>query len=1269
MKNLNLWDVTVKDLKINCDDDFLMCYGHDEGNVGELYVCSHNLVVKCFHEDGDETWSRELSEVASPDNKPVDVTFLSLPNTVCVGLANGELFTIGECGTSCDLAGVCDNGLLAMEWSPDQELLVLVTREMSTILMSCTFDPITETNLLAEEFGEKQFITVGWGKKETQFHGREGKQAAKAKTEVSGDPQADDTVKITWRGDGELYAVGFTIEGIRRFKVFDREGHLQYTSEKQPGLETNLSWRPSGNVIATTQKLPDKYIVSFFEKNGLKHGGFDIPVNSTTTVEDLLWSSDSEIITLQCKDMADNTQKLLLFTMSNYHWYLKQTLVFNTEQNIRKILWDNDFDVANNKKLHIVLSNGCHYSYTWIWNVDHSKGKTDDDDAVVTVIDGRKLLVTGFRQTVVPPPMAALEIELESFANSVHFAPTSNESTNTFFVITADQKLVIYEQTQKFPLQYKALDTIILDKYEFPFQNYNWHWLKHDTIICVTVDNEGYHIVEYNFKANKLVKKNVESLPAQVLRIESHPTDSSKVYLQLNNGDILLYTVGGEIEPQDVSFEAPCPRFNVVSVEGELHLIGLSHKGNLYIDNMMIMNNVSSFYVHTDFLVLTTLQHVLLCTELTNAGLNAIKEYSKNETAHVYKRKIERGGKLIVVVPNDTRTVFQMPRGNLEAIQPRPLSLKIIGKYLSSLKYYEAFDLMRKQRINLNLIYDHDPKKFINSIKVFLEAIKNNSWLSLFLSDLENVDVTKTMYSSNYADEQNKANDNCENKVQRVCELVRSNLSMRSDTDHRILPFLTSFVKTNTVEDLESALSLIKDLKMREEGGAKLPVGSDEALKYLLYMVDVNKLFDVALGMYDFDLVLLVANKSQKDPKEFIPMLNELNEMEQNYKRFSINKHLKRFDKAVQCLVECGPERYAELKAFVKYHSLYREALNLFTPDQEVYKQISEDFGLYLRLKKQFTDAGIVYERGGNVDKAIECYKDALEWELAVNLAQMWPKDQFKQLCWDLINSLKDEKRHREALSILEQFYDDKDEAIRYAIESGQYKTAIRICTQYKKDELKEDKLKPGLLEEYKNLQELVENNWCMFIRHRDRLKLVRENKIKNPVEMYDTFANRDCDLYSDAGSTLASSSRGSSRSYRSSKNRRKHERKVASLKEGSQYEDVALVMALHTLVTSSFELRAQVRDVNVALSYFGQDKQAFVLQTSLEKLLKEMKDSFRDIWTSELVLEATNASIAAQNVPEGGPAVIPQGLASLEPHIRIAPVVQDISWKLEGLY
>lgn len=83
-------------------------------------------------------------------------------------------------------------------------------------MMTKDFEPITEVGIHQDDFGEGmvalsdsdvfqlrknnifrnvfiyivffffagKFITVGWGKKETQFHGSEGKQAAQRKIQV-----------------------------------------------------------------------------------------------------------------------------------------------------------------------------------------------------------------------------------------------------------------------------------------------------------------------------------------------------------------------------------------------------------------------------------------------------------------------------------------------------------------------------------------------------------------------------------------------------------------------------------------------------------------------------------------------------------------------------------------------------------------------------------------------------------------------------------------------------------------------------------------------------------------------------------------------------------------------------------------------------------------------------------------------------------------------------------------------------------------------------
>ena len=38
----------------------------------------------------------------------------------------------------------------------------------------------------------------------------------------------------------------------------------------------------------------------------------------------------------------------------------------------------------------------------------------------------------------------------------------------------------------------------------------------------------------------------------------------------------------------------------------------------------------------------------------------------------------------------------------------------------------------------------------------------------------------------------------------------------------------------------------------------------EDAVKYIIFLVDANQLFDTALGMYDFSLVIMVAQHSQK---------------------------------------------------------------------------------------------------------------------------------------------------------------------------------------------------------------------------------------------------------------------------------------------------------------------------------------------------------------------------------------------------------------------
>ena len=67
-----------------------------------------------------------------------------------------------------------------------------------------------------------------------------------------------------------------------------------------------------------------------------------------------------------------------------------------------------------------------------------------------------------------------------------------------------------------------------------------------------------------------------------------------------------------------------------------------------------------------------------------------------------------------------------------------------------------------------------------------------------------------------------------------------------------------------TLSVLSILINARDDIFSNSFSDSKHVTEAEDALKFLLFLVDVNKMYDVALGMYDFQLVLLVAEKSQK---------------------------------------------------------------------------------------------------------------------------------------------------------------------------------------------------------------------------------------------------------------------------------------------------------------------------------------------------------------------------------------------------------------------
>jgi elongator complex protein 1 len=47
-----------------------------------------------------------------------------------------------------------------------------------------------------------------------------------------------------------------------------------------------------------------------------------------------------------------------------------------------------------------------------------------------------------------------------------------------------------------------------------------------------------------------------------------------------------------------------------------------------------------------------------------------------------------------------------------------------------------------------------------------------------------------------------------------------------------------------------------------------------------------------------------------KDPKEFLPYLNELQQLEPDYQMYTIDKKLKRYRSALKHIVNCGQNQF-----------------------------------------------------------------------------------------------------------------------------------------------------------------------------------------------------------------------------------------------------------------------------------------------------------------------------------------------------------------------
>lgn len=1134
-------------------------------DTSRAVLTSDGWVIHCQDDDGDDNnnnnhnsvnckWTTNISLVCSEPDTTSDSSWFHLTrmddmSLVALNRRNGAIVTVNAKTGEAELVGEFEHGIHAGAWSPDKEILLLVTltrqddddndesssdnRTLKSVLLSMNaqFEVLEEVDMESHRFIDYN------------------------NTYLSQDEEQQLSVSVCWRPDSSLFAVSSVdvVDTVRKVRIYKREtlqlhaiGRTEDGSGKlAPNIQpTPMAWAGIGcsQILASIQRKGTKVQqVAFFEPNGLRHREFPLRDDPTAThVKGMEWnlSSDLLAVTLQVPVDSVTVSKVQLWHRSNYHWYLKQEFRF-PHQNVVATKFHPELPYTIMIMFESTLS-FVEYDVRWdAATIDHSS-----PSCIAYVVDGRNVNATPFGHALLPPPMFASTLE---FANPVSQMVTSRSRDSPFWgvALQSDGSVSIIgpDLDKKSMVPNFPRMAIMATALALP----NLQSLRHVCIIKEATTSlaiiaataprtreEQEQVVEIEVTLQEdgsaeIQIKSTTSLNGRILAIVPWADASEGALIELENGDLLEYERTLDTVQQLTSCEVepllePCPwiaglrhcsKYSDGQHDRKRLIVGMSYKSRLYCHDLLLSDSVSSFNVSTDhhFLCYATAGSQCQLRFLSLHELCIFDPLLGSDEHNLLQgfeaRNVERGSKLVAVIPDRPTAVLQMPRGNLEGVYPRALVLQHAIERIKLGDYKGAFTMMRTQKVDLNLIVDLDPHDFLRmeTAKEFLKQVDNTDHLNLFISTLGNYDSTHARFMipewlRGQQVEQTEPYD-FSTKVNECCRTLRRAMTNKDDardevmgTKNRyLLPILSTFAKEEPPK-LRDALDLISELAMKgKHTPGTTPLFGDlaqHAIQYLAFLAEYELLFKTALSMYDYDMARAVARNSQMDPKVYLPLLRRYRELPQHYAKYEVDVKLGRFDEALKNLhlskadSECL-DRAAESDVpgsptvgndfsfcmkLIDDHHLYRLGLELFR-DPEPRSRILVSLGDHLLKKRDASAALSVFMSSKPVDfeRAKNAARICQDWRTYFQLlAQQQPDTNESEASLSLqlqmaveiseeLSAVSDGRTNRrdllaDAATVSYQYGNDANRAVDFLIQGELWNEGQRIARLNKSDSL-----------------------------------------------------------------------------------------------------------------------------------------------------------------------------------------------------------------------
>lgn len=1121
----------------------------------------------------------------------VDIHCMPDTGAICLVLQGGDIVVVREDPQPgqdlIEIVGTVDAGIAAAAWSPDGELLALATCTDTLLYMTRDFEPAASITFTEADLKVSNHVSVGWGKAETQFKGR-GAKALRDPTvpehvdEGKLSAEDDGRVTVSWRGDGEYLAVNSILDAaVRRrvIRVYSREGVLDSVSEPIDGLDSALSWKPSGQLIAVVQRLTDRIDIVFFERNGLRHGEFSLRLSPADLLScarriDLQWNFDSSVLSVAFED------RIQLWTMGNYHYYLKQEVkIPSSGLKPMPVNWHAE------KALQLLVTSADEvHALEYQTHVARGPVAPPHDEGIVAVIDGRNLKITPLRRANVPPPMAFEEIELPSNAVDVAF-----DATGRSFAVLHQNCATLWtcDYGAKPPATTKLVGTKDLpDSDRVRSRQIALSASTQATILRARPNESRSTLTNLSFSESG---PEISSVPDVLDEIRTLFTAS-------NHDRLLAHAATGTIHEVDLESgllsvsqtSGAGSGVHVAKIRDSMSSFGLSNNGVLQIHHgsqKLRIPGCTSFDIIPTHLVYTTSQHLLKFIHLHPGDLVVPPDEPESDERC---RSIERGAKLVTIIPSAYSLVLQMPRGNLETIYPRALVLAGIRNALTIRNYKKAFSICRTHRVDMNILHDFAPEQFMADVELFVKQVKKIEYIDLFLSSLSEEDVSKTIYKDTIPDASgtastgklqagaNRPSGEENSKVNAICDAFLAVLSPEAAS------YLQSIVTCHVCKsppDLASGLTLISDLRSAGD-----QTRLEQAVEHICFLADVNRLYDTALSLYDLEVALLIAQQSQKDPREYLPYLRSLQEMQPLRLRFTVDNDLKNYRKALTHLHAIGD--FDEVKAFTQKHELYGVAIELYRYDNARLSELMRIHAEFLSSRNRYREAGIAYEYISDYAAAYEAYRAANMWRECLSTAAClhMAEADIAAVAHDLAEGLVEAKDFISAATIQLEYLHDLPTAAQLLCKGHRFADAIRQVVLHGKPELLKDVIDPGLVESSAAMTEMLAEMKTQLNAQVPRFQELRVKKVEDPMAFLDGGGAETADIPDDISlaPTNASTSGGTfmtrytnrstgtlatNATRQTSKNRRREERKRAKGKKGTVYEEEYLVNSIARLI------------------------------------------------------------------------------------------------------